>query len=361
MQLHRLTRENAVADERPSPGSVKYCAYNLTRECFLCAGIEAGDFQPASLDARLRSLSPGENIALWMVPARAVSATSVRSPIDLLYLDRNSVILDAVESFPLASPSSAGAQAASILVLPANTIASARTQAGDRLLLCAPAEMKRQLQQALSPAAKAEEARPKGQASTVKAAAGRVLEWVREAQPAPVSDAPLAEVQPITPAVPEQPQPAFIPVQPAPEEKQKKSLRGWLQNVLSTGPKEPRRAARQTVHGLSAFFFTGTGTSAHSIRDISSTGMYVFTEERWYPGTIIRMTLTHRDSSGAEQSITVHAFSVRWGSDGVGLEFVFPDVKNPRIGATISMDGLMGGVTRAHLDRFLAYAASAVR
>ena len=73
-----------------------------------------------------------------------------------------------------------------------------------------------------------------------------------------------------------------------------------------------------------AHFFTGGAPVAHEIRDVSSTGLYVITTERWYPGTIIRMTLSKPDvgQPPAERSITIQAESMRWGNDGVGLRFV---------------------------------------
>jgi hypothetical protein len=48
------------------------------------------------------------------------------------------------------------------------------------------------------------------------------------------------------------------------------------------------------------------------------------TEERWMPGTIIRMTLQLIDTKGEDptDTITVHSRVVRWGPDGEGFEFV---------------------------------------
>ena len=108
--------------------------------------------------------------------------------------------------------------------------------------------------------------------------------------------------------------------------------RGWLERWLFPDPADPRRKApRQPVAGLTAHFFTGGAPQAHEIRDISATGLYVITTERWYPGTLIRMTLS-KPAAGqhpSERSITVHAKSVRWGNDGVGLEFVLEAPRKP--------------------------------
>jgi hypothetical protein len=122
----------------------------------------------------------------------------------------------------------------------------------------------------------------------------------------------------------------------------------WL---FSSDPADPRRTTRKPVPGLVAHFFTGGAPHPHEVRDVSSTGLYVVTTERWYPGTVIRMTITKPDLglSPAERSITVHARSVRWGNDGVGLEFVVsPPSKGKR-----SQESALDPIDGEQLDRFL--------
>jgi hypothetical protein len=129
-------------------------------------------------------------------------------------------------------------------------------------------------------------------------------------------------------------QPAGKPIAPP---------RSWLERWLFPEPQDPRRKAlRQPVPGLAAHFFTGGAPQAHAIRDISASGLYVVTSERWYPGTIIRMTLSKPASGGhvIEQSITVQARSVRWGNDGVGLEFVLEAPRKARRSQPSSLDAV---------------------
>lgn len=89
---------------------------------------------------------------------------------------------------------------------------------------------------------------------------------------------------------------------------------------------EERRAVRLPMPGLVAYFFTGGAPRPHPIKDISITGFYMCTNERWLPGTIIRVTLQMVDarSEGSRDAITVHSRVVRWGPDGGGFEFVLP-------------------------------------
>lgn len=89
---------------------------------------------------------------------------------------------------------------------------------------------------------------------------------------------------------------------------------------------EERRAVRLPMPGLVAYFFTGGAPRPHPIKDISVTGFYMCTKERWMPGTIVRVTLqmVGSDGQGGRESITVHSRVVRWGPDGGGFEFVLP-------------------------------------
>jgi hypothetical protein len=89
---------------------------------------------------------------------------------------------------------------------------------------------------------------------------------------------------------------------------------------------EERRAVRLPMPGLVAYFFTGGSPRPHPIKDISLTGFYMITNERWLPGTIIRITLQMINArpDGGRDSVTVHSRVVRWGPDGGGFEFVLP-------------------------------------
>lgn len=346
------SRESSVRKERADAGVGKCCAYNQTRERFLCAEIEAGDFNPSGLETRLRSLAPGFGAALWIVPFRGISPTSVRVPIDLVYLDANSVVLDVVESFPISMPLASGPAAASVLALPANTLGSAETRVGDRLILCSPEEMKLRLAHMVSakPPAGDVNGEAADQDQAIRGAGARVLKWVDRSRTKTAGEAAPVEVpEVVMPAMPEAaPEPAASQPEPA----TKKPAKGWLHRLLSPEPPEPRQAQRECLQGLAAYFFTGGDAVAHAVRDVSATGLYVFTDERWYPGTVVRMTLTDRRRPSAERSVTVHASVVRWGNDGVGLEFVLPDGKNQRRGT--GQTSLAGGASKAQLGEFLA-------
>jgi hypothetical protein len=62
--------------------------------------------------------------------------------------------------------------------------------------------------------------------------------------------------------------------------------------------------------------------------------MYLLTDLRWYLGTVMMMRLQQVDStdSDPDRSISVHAKTVRWGTDGVGMAFLPPGQSPPQNG-----------------------------
>jgi hypothetical protein len=124
--------------------------------------------------------------------------------------------------------------------------------------------------------------------------------------------------------------------------------RSWLERWWSP---DPRRAPRDVLPGLAAYYWNGATPQAHGIRDISASGLYVVTEERWYPGTLVLMTLQRTDGGEelAERSIAVQSRAVRWGNDGVGLKFVLPDVQDARREHNL----LTAGADRKSFEKFL--------
>jgi hypothetical protein len=306
----------------------------MTGERFLSADIEAGDFTASSLETRLQTLSPTAGAALWLVPFRGISPTSVRMPLDLVYLDPECVVIEAVESFPIFRASTSSRPAASVLVLPPQSIASTGTRAGDQLIFRPPNEMKLVLEQLARMKAEDQQARVAAQASGH--GSRQVLPWKDLSRPEPLPPSPDRPPAPEAYAAPLEivPEPESSPApepaaQPDPQDAEPwKKKRSWLGRLLALEPDDKRGALRESIPGLTAFFFTGGNPVPHGIRDISETGIYVLTEERWYPGTVIRMTLTDQREPTAERSFTVNAMVMRWGNDGVGLHFIFLSKKD---------------------------------
>jgi hypothetical protein len=127
-----------------------------------------------------------------------------------------------------------------------------------------------------------------------------------------------------------------------------KSFKQLLAQIMK---KERRRAERRPSPELAAHYWNGGSPAEHGVRDISSTGLFLLTEERWYPGTLVVMTLQKKDTAGegSQRSIAVQSKAVRWGSDGIGLEFIVLDLRDPRRGQNV----LAEGADRKSLEEFL--------
>jgi hypothetical protein len=91
---------------------------------------------------------------------------------------------------------------------------------------------------------------------------------------------------------------------------------------------EQRRAERHYESGTVAYYWDGSVPLPRKIRDVSLTGAYLCTPERWYPGTIVKLALrTNGSGSGASgESIEVCCRVIRHGADGVGLQFISHEV-----------------------------------
>ncbi|HTW77990.1 MAG TPA: hypothetical protein VME23_00470 [Terracidiphilus sp.] len=310
-----------------------HCAYNQTRECFLGLEITIADLSYAGIVDLMSTVSLKSGEGLWIVPYRDIPAAGLQAPLDLIYLDEDCRVIDLVESFPTFRVSSSSPKAASVLALPVHSIYSSQTQTGDQLVLCIAEEMERRLERI---------AGMRSDNDAVPAPAGNLND--RE-KPVWATESTLFEPEKRGDKDSRLPKRVAEPLRPTGSPYPPKS---WLERWLSP---DPRRAPREQFEGLTAFYWTGATPQAHAIRDISATGIYIITEDRWYPGTLVLMTLTMNGGGDKteERSIVIQSRAVRWGSDGVGLKFVLPDARAFRHGHNILTDG----VDRRELDRFL--------
>jgi hypothetical protein len=94
-----------------------HCAYNQTRECFLGLEVAAAEYSYASLGERLakHALKSGEG--LWLMPFHGIPTTGLYAPLDLIYLDDDCRVTEAVESFPTFLANSSSPRAASVLAI----------------------------------------------------------------------------------------------------------------------------------------------------------------------------------------------------------------------------------------------------
>jgi hypothetical protein len=96
-------------------------------------------------------------------------------------------------------------------------------------------------------------------------------------------------------------------------------------------PHDRRRANRRNVPGLVAYYFSGGAPKGHEISDISATGFYMITKDRWMPETMIQMTLQKPGTNGKlrRDSVTILSKIIRVGDNGVGAQFVVAEDLDP--------------------------------
>jgi hypothetical protein len=310
-----------------------HCAYNQTRECFLALEVLATELSYINIGEILakRSFKSGEGI--WLKPFHGIPPTGLFTPLDLIYLDSHCRVIQVVESFPMFLASSMISRVSSVLVLPAHSIYSSQTQPGDQLILCVADEMEMRLERLAAggddpgvlqgAVVLREQPLWSGGPGLVELESRAINTGEKQAQAHEIS---LIE-------------PGIRAVRPPQQ---------WLQRWWSP---DPRRAPRERAPGLAAYYWNGAASKAHTVRDISATGLYVVTEERWYPGSLILMTLQNTEAGGEieERSISVLSRAVRWGNDGVGLQFVLSNEEALRLGKGSQMDG----ANKKELTRFL--------
>jgi uncharacterized membrane protein (UPF0127 family) len=312
----------------------KYCVYNQTRESFLSLGVTVADPATAQVRELIDKVGVKPDSGLWMVPYRGNLPARGHSPVDLLYLDSDYRVIQEVESFLPSSIEPLKEDAASALVLPAHTIYSSQTQPGDQMVICIAEEMERRLERLSGSLNAVSHAQSAGNGKEKQASNG-----------ASVSTATLtyADTKNMSHSMDNS---------ESSESRTEKrgSLLGWIQNWLSSSA-DRRRAPRHPLPGVVAYYWTGSAPRAYPIADISSTGFYVLTEERWFPGTMVLMTLQRTDGSGKNlnDSIAVQSRVVRWGSDGLGLAFVLAKTADPQSGESARENG----VDKRTLERFL--------
>ncbi len=125
----------------------------------------------------------------------------------------------------------------------------------------------------------------------------------------------------------------------------------WFARLMSHERRyAERRAAPQL---LAAYYWNGNHAEPHNVRDMSTSGIYLLTKERWLPGTLVMLTLQKpidKAEAGAARAIRVQSKVVRADQDGVALSFVFPNADDVYEGT-----GRTYGVDRKGLREFAKF------
>ena len=103
---------------------------------------------------------------------------------------------------------------------------------------------------------------------------------------------------------------------------------------LTGAPARISRALRREC-ALAAYYWNGAAGISAPVQNISRSGAYIHTTERWYVGTVLNLTLQYQPEGEADDdtklpSITVPCKVVRHGPDGMGVTFMFENTKQEK-------------------------------
>jgi uncharacterized protein len=113
----------------------KAYAFNRTRLSYLATELEVANTHWT----RFRGLMARESYtfqkghALWIVPCHGVHTMGMRFPIDVLYLDRENVVVHLERSLAPWRFAPLRSKAKSVLELPNATVSATRTEVGDKV------------------------------------------------------------------------------------------------------------------------------------------------------------------------------------------------------------------------------------
>lgn len=133
------------------------------------------------------------------------------------------------------------------------------------------------------------------------------------------------------------------------------SVRNWLKKISSS---DHKRADRLEAPPLAAYYWDGSIPTGHEVRNISTTGFFLVTRERWHLGTVVTVTLQRTDipdpTASSDGYLTVLSKVIRLDPDGVGFAFVLLADKS-----SVRANGhTRGSVDRNTIVRFLEHLKS---
>jgi hypothetical protein len=289
-------------------GTQKLCACHRAHQSLVSVNINFVDTVKQPFIAIVKDLSEVTHDGLWLNPFRGIPRGPRLSRFDVIYLDEHCKVLEAIENFAEVEFSPIASQAASALILPAHSLTSSQIKRGDQLRICSESRPLAGFDDASLPADEGGSLRCSRRNRLLASQAQK--DTTEEQIANQETD------------------------QYGGSEKPSLTLRvlRWL--FPPPTPGDRRRGERIPAPGLIAYYWTGGTPQAYQLGDVSQSGLFLLTEERWLPGTRIVMTLQRGGKDRPEEIHRVESEVIRWGVDGVGCAFVesgFVDLNNGEI------------------------------
>lgn len=267
----------------------KLCACNRTCEGLIGAELDFVDTVHVDLRVLVKTFCSVPESGVWLNHFRGIPKGPRLTRSDVIFLDEQARVLDRVENFTEVEFQPLHETAASALVLPAHTLSSISIEAGDQLRIC---RADRASVVAGHPRL------PDERCIREVARKEKVTEIKRVVAPS----IPTSETR-------------------SPKRSLKERLFFWVKPKVEDTDR--RRSPRVPTENLVAYCWTGGSPLVCSIANVSQSGLYLVTDERWLPGTRVMMTLQKDRLETALPEISrVESEVVRWGEDGIGCRFV---------------------------------------
>jgi len=260
------------------PGRARrVCVFNLTRQSFLCLGVEVADTQWKRMRGLLGRWRLRADDGIWVVPSQGIHTVGLFFPIDVVYLDANSRAVHLVEHLNPFRIGPLKTQSRSVLELPARSIFCSDTRLGDRLIICSPEDLAKHLDS--SDPKTHVEGQPRSNVNTNAPSESRAAGGGLAAR-----------------------------------------ARGWFR-VLG----DRRRKRRSAISGVVAYYWEGGAPESHQVRNLSKSGAYIATRKGWYPGTIIELTIQQesQDNGKPRHAVRLSIRVVRCDAEGAGVRFLY--------------------------------------
>lgn len=268
---------------RPQSEQRRLQVRNRTEDTAVTPDVAEIDTSRETFSAVAQRLKGIANCGIWLNPYRGIPRVSFMPELDIIYLDEFFEVLRCIEGYRQASMELPEIAARSAIVLAAGQLSAARIQSGHKL----------EISDAMTGALR-------------------------------IGIAPLADED----------SPAADEVKNIPESSET-GLRSFFRRLLRMNS-DRRKGKRHVIPGSVAYLSIGS-PQAQEVRDISTDGFYVKTDDRWSPGTtlLVGLEIVNPSSRAVEAMISVRSKVVRTGTDGVG--FVYDDElspQHPMLGAT---------------------------
>jgi uncharacterized membrane protein (UPF0127 family) len=106
---------------------------NLTKNTWLATKIRKADNFVTRLIGLLKRSTLGPEEALWLMPSKGIHTIGMKFPIDVIFLDKNNIVLGIASGMVPYRISSIQLRGYSVLELPNGTIKKSKTEVGDQL------------------------------------------------------------------------------------------------------------------------------------------------------------------------------------------------------------------------------------